>query len=331
MSPSSAPTGADRVPDPDADALAGRLRADVEALAAAIGERNAYRPGTLDAAAAHVARGFAAAGLAPRRLPVEIPDDPRFRCAPQTAWNVEAEKPGGDLAREVLVVGAHYDTKVATPTWYRDGPPLPDRPGTPGANDNASGVAALLALARRLADVPTRRTVRFVAFANEEPPFFRTAAMGSRVYSRSCTRDPARRVVGMVALDTIGCFSCRPRRKRIPLAGLVGLPDRPDYVAFLGNASSRGLARRSAAGFNAVSAVQARVIVFPAVSPLVAWSDDWSFWQEGVPAFTVTDTAFQRCDDYHELTDTADRLDYPAMAEVVLGLAAVVRALADLC
>jgi Zn-dependent M28 family amino/carboxypeptidase len=317
------------MPDPDSGALAGQLRADVEALAAAIGERNVYRPGSLDAAASHVGRGFAATGLATRRLPVEIPDDPRFRCAPQTVWNVEAEKPGGDLAREVLVVGAHYDSKVATPTWYGNGPPLPDRPGSPGANDNASGVAALLALARRLADVPTRRTVRFVAFAPEEPPFFQTAAMGSRVYARSCARDPAARVVGMIAVDTVGCFSRRPRRKRPPLAGLVGLPDRPDYVAFLGNASSWGLARRGAAVFNRVSSVKARAVSFPAVSRLVAWSDDWSFWQEGVPAFTATDTAFLRTDDYHEVTDTADRLDFAPMADVVLGLAAVVRALAD--
>jgi hypothetical protein len=318
------------MPGPGLDDLAGQLRSDVEALAAAIGERNVYRPGTLDAASAHVERGLAASGLSTRRLPVEIPDDPRFRCAPQTVWNVEAEKPGGDLAREVLVVGAHYDSKVATPTWYGNGPPLPDRPGSPGANDNASGVAALLALARRLAEIPTRRTVHFVGFVNEEPPFFQTAAMGSRVYSRSCARDLSSRVVGMVALDSVGCYSRRPSRKRIPLARLVGLPPRPDYVAFLGNASSLGLARRGAAVFNAISStVRARAVALPAVHRVVAWSDDWSFWQEGMPAFTATDTAFQRCGHYHEVTDTADRLDYPPMAEVVLGLAAVIRTLAD--
>jgi Zn-dependent M28 family amino/carboxypeptidase len=311
------------------DHPAVQLRADVEALSAAIGERNVYRPGSLDAAATHVERGFAATGLATRRLPVEIPDDPRFRCAPQTVWNIEAEKPGGDLAGEALVVGAHYDSKVATPTWYGNGPPLPDRPGSPGANDNATGVAALLTLARWLASLPMRRTVRFVAFVNEEPPFFQTAAMGSRVYARSCARDPEVRVVGMIAVDTVGCFSRRPRRKRVPLAGLVGLPDRPDYVAFMGNVSSRGLARRSAAVFNHVSAVKARAVSFPAVNRWVAWSDDWSFWQEGVPAFTATDTAFLRSDDYHEVTDTVDRLDSIPMAKVVLGLAAVVRALAD--
>ena len=309
--------------------LADQLRADVEALASAIGERNVYRPGSLDAAAGHVERGLAAAGLKTRRLPFDIPDDPRFGCGPLTVGNVEAEKPGGDLAREVVVVGAHYDSKVATPTWYGNGPPLPDRPGTPGADDNASGVAALLALARRLSNVPTRRTVRFVAFANEEPPFFQTDAMGSRVYARSCARDPAIRVVGMIAVDTLGCYSRRPRRKRIPLSGFVGLPDRPDYVAFLGNASSWGFARRGAAVFNRASEVKARAVSFPAVCRWVAWSDDWSFWREGVPAFTATDTAFQRSDDYHELTDTADRLDYAPMAEVVGGLGRVVEALAN--
>jgi Zn-dependent M28 family amino/carboxypeptidase len=319
----------DPEPDPETLALADRLRADVEALASSIGERNVYRPGSLDLAATHVERGFAATGLATRRLPVEVPDDPKFRCRPQTVWNVEAEKPGDDLAAEVLVVGAHYDSKVATPRWYRSGPPLPERPGSPGGNDNATGVAALLALAGRLAHVRTRRTVRFVAFPNEEPPFFQTAAMGSRVYARSCARDPAARVVAMIAVDTIGCFSRRPRRKRIPLSSLIGLPDRPDYVAFMGNAASWGLARRSASVFNRASDLRARAVVLPAVSRLVAWSDDWSFWQEGVPAFTATDTAFQRSDDYHEPTDTADRVEPVPMAHVVLGLAAVVQALAN--
>ena len=127
----------------------------------------------------------------------------------------------------------------------------------PRRNDNATGVATLLALARRLANIPTRRTIRFVAFANEEPPFFQTAAMAAAsTPDRAAREAPSVRVVGMGSGPHRSLLLATPERKRIPLSGLVGLPDRPDYVAFLGNASSRRLARRSAAVFNQVSAVK---------------------------------------------------------------------------
>jgi antitoxin component of MazEF toxin-antitoxin module len=309
--------------------LPDELRASVTMLASRIGERNCYRPEGLEAAAAWIESEFTSAGLAPRRLPVPVPGGPPFDCGAQTVWNIEAEKRGTTRPDEVIVIGAHYDSKVATAAWHDHGPPLPDRPGTPGANDNASGVATVLALARMLADVPTERTIRFVAFVNEEPPFFRTEAMGSRVYARSCAGDPSAHVVGMFTPETLGCYSERPHRKRWRIAGLAGLPDRSDYVAFLGNGASRRFLAECADVFRKHSPVAVRTAALPAVSSRVAWSDDWSFWQEGIPAFTVTDTAYLRSDDYHELADTADRLDYGPMAEVVWGLRCVVEALTD--
>jgi hypothetical protein len=314
----------------EARSLTDWLRADVGVLASQIGERNCFRPNRLEAAAAWIESQLTAIGLAPQRLPCPVPPGAPYHCGPCTAWNLEAEKRGAELAHEVVIVGAHYDSKVATPRWYSAGTPLPHQPGTPGANDNASGVAALLALARALADVPTRRTVRFVAFANEEPPFFQRPAMGSRLYARACARDRSSRIVGAVIAETLGCYSTQGRRtKRIPGAELLGLPDRPDYVAFLANWPSRFLMRAGASAFRRHASIAVRTVALPDFWGLAGWSDDWSFGREGIPAFAVTDTAFLRSDHYHELTDTPDRLDFEPFAEVVAGLAAMVEVLAN--
>lgn len=326
LRPTAAPTSK---PDLARADLAADLLASVRKLAREIGERNIYRPANLEAAAEWIETQFRATGLETRRLPVEIDANPRFGCPPTTVWNIEAVLDGRDRAREVLVVGAHYDSKVDTPQWYDNGPPRPERRGTPGANDNASGVAAMLALARLLAETASERTIRFVAFVNEEPPFFQTDAMGSRAYARTCANDSAHTVVAMLSLDTIGCYSRRPRKKRVPLAGLIGLPDRPDYVAFLSNWSSGRLARECAKVFRRHSTIAVRTLVLPVLCRPLAWSDDWSFWQEGIPAFAISDTAFQRSDAYHELNDTPDQLDYEPMAEVVWGLKHVIEAIAQ--
>jgi len=305
--------------------LADRLRDDVRHLSETIGERHAYRPEALEAAAVWIEGRFRALGYEVRRLPVEIPDGPPFHTGPMTVWNVEASRRGTTRPNDVLVVGGHYDSKVATPHWRAAGPPQPERVGTPGANDNASAVAGLLAIADHLAEAELESSLRLVAFVNEEPPFFRTDSMGSLVYARALAAEPETEVLGMISMDLIGCYSPQVRTKRIPGTGLVtGLPDRPDYVAFLSNRRSRGFAREVAATFRREGAVTVRTAAIPAVSGAVAWSDDWAFWQVGIPAFTVTDTAWLRHDHYHELSDTWDRLDYPVMAEVVWGLARTV-------
>ncbi len=305
--------------------LADQLRDDVRHLSETIGERHPYRPEALEAAAAWIEARFHALGYDVRRLPVGIPEGAPFHTGETRVWNIEASRRGTERPNEVLVVGGHYDSKVATPNWRAAGPPQPQRLGTPGANDNASAVAGLLAIAEHLAETEFRRTLRLVAFVNEEPPFFRTEAMGSLVYARALAAEPDTEVIGMISMDLIGCYSPQVRTKRIPGTGLVtGLVDRPDYVAFLSNRRSRHFAREVAAVFQERGAITVRTAAIPAVHRSVAWSDDWAFWQVGIPAFTVTDTAWLRHDHYHELSDTWDRLDYPVMAEVVWGLARTV-------
>jgi Zn-dependent M28 family amino/carboxypeptidase len=311
--------------------LPQELRTTVVKLATEIGERNCYRTNGLEAAAAWIEQQFGLAGLKLRRLPVAVPAGPPYDCGAMTVWNLEAEKPGTKRASEVIVVGAHYDTKVATRSWTGRGPPLVDERGTSGADDNASGVAALLAIARALANVSTERTIRFVAFVNEERPFYQTDAMGSVVYARRCRAVTNEFVVGMISLETLGCYSAQPHHKRFwfSFASLIGLPAKPDYVAFLSDRYSWRFVRECADVYRVHSPVPVRTLLLPSMGKLVAWSDDWSFWREGIPAFSVTDTAFLRHDHYHEISDTEEKLNYAPMADVVWGLRHVIERLAN--
>lgn len=305
--------------------LAAELRRSVTVLSEEIGERNLYRPAQYERARDWIVQELRSSGYGDVRLhPIQV-SAARFgltHLAPSgtaTAWNVEVILPGTDPAAGTIVVGAHYDSKVATPGWHDHGPVLSTALGTPGANDNASGVAAILSLARQLYGKRMRSTIRFVAFANEEPPFFQSDVMGSVVYARMLRREGVTNV-RMLTPETLGCYSPRLRRKRYSIVSLFGLVDRANYVAFLGNRSSDPWAREFAAVFARHARIEGRVLTLPEVAREVAWSDDWSFWQEGYPAFAVTDTAFLRHDDYHELNDTVDGIDFTPLADVVWAL-----------
>ncbi len=309
--------------------VALELRRMIEKLAGDIGERNLYRPANLERAQEWIESEFRRIGYRNvRRIPVHVKGRNFGLAEDVTAWNIEAILPGSDSERGTIVIGAHYDSKVATPGWHDHGPPVPHRLGTPGANDNASGVAAILSIAAQLKDTRLRESIRFVAFVNEEPPFYQTEAMGSFVYAKML-RDEGVRNVRMITPETLGCYSLRLRDKRYGIVSLFGLPDYPSYVAFLGNLDSEGWIKQVAEPFSRLSRIEVRTLVLPELSNKVAWSDDWSFWQAGFPAFAVTDTAFLRHDDYHELNDIPDNIDYSPMAEVVWALGLVVEKLAS--
>lgn len=290
-------------PAPDA---AARLRADVVALAGGIGPRDARRhPAALAKAASFVEAGLAAGtGRPVRRLP--------FRVAAGEVVNLEVALPGATEPAAVVVIGAHYDTV----------------PTTPGADDNASGVAALLELGRRLKGAKLPRTVRLVAFTNEEPPYFKTAQMGSLVYARAAA-SAGDRVVAMLSLETLGYYDPRPGSQSYPPGLGLLYPDRGDYLAFVGNTGSAALVKTAIEAFRGAVDFPAESIAAPAFVTGIDFSDHWSFWQAGFPqAVMVTDTAFMRNRHYHEPTDTPDRLDYARLARVVDGLEAVARRLA---
>lgn len=325
------PCGSGEVPDTDQTETF--LKAHVTHLADAIGERNAYKPGTMERSARYIEQTLEGMGYTVTRQAVDIPVSPDFRAVKdRTVYNLVATKKGTSPRPKTLIIGAHYDTKVGMGNWHDHGPARPARTGTPGANDNASGVAALLETARALAAVPTLHDVCLVAYANEEPPFYQTPSMGSVVHAKSAALHPGKeRIIGMIALETLGCYSPRVNKKRksAMAAGLAGLPDRCDYVAFMSTNTGRKLARSCAEEFSRLNRFPVRSAVFPYYTKGVSWSDDWAYMKEDIPSFAATDTAFLRCDDYHETSDTAEKLDYPQFAEVVQGLSKLVISLAN--
>jgi hypothetical protein len=287
---------------PEGEALAGDLRRDVERLAGEFMDRNWTDMEVYRKAADFIEGRFREAGL-----PVERAT---YQTETQTYENIVAEIPGPP--GKILVVGAHYDSL----------------PGSPAANDNGSGVAALLALAPRLAGSNPKHTIRLVAFANEEPPWFQGPGMGSRVYAARC-KEAGETILGMVSLETIGCYTDEEKSQHYPPPLSYLYPSTGNFIAFVGNISSRALVHRCIGTFREKASFPSEGAALPGWMEGVGWSDHWSFWQEGYPALMVTDTAPFRYEHYHTSQDTPDRLDYPRFARVVMGLEAVIRDLAE--
>lgn len=292
--------------------LAGRLEADVRALSVDIGERNAFTPGSMSRTVDWIDGRLREAGYTPERHAYQLGDGAPPSLAGREAENLVAEIPGTAKPEEVLVIGAHYDSVT----------------GSPGANDNASAVAALLALAEWFRERPQARTVRFVAFANEEPPFFMSGDMGSQAYASS-TRQRGERIGAMMSMDGIAYFSDEPGSQRYPAPGLDFIySSRGNFIGFVTRSRDANLLRDAIGAFRRQASVPSEGAALPGWLPGVSWSDHWAFWQHDYPAFLVTDTLPFRDPHYHTPGDTAERLDYQRLARVVHGLKAVVARLA---
>jgi len=189
-------------------------------------------------------------------------------------------------------------------------------------------VAGLLALARRFAGKPCGQTLRFVAFVNEEPPYFQTEEMGSLVYAKHC-KERGDKIAAMISLETIGYFSDEPGSQKYPSAGLgFFYPSKGNFIGFVGNTRSRSLLRSAVAAFKNERKLPCEGAALPAIIPGIGWSDHWAFWECGYPAIMVTDTAPFRYPHYHSSTDTPDKLDYDRFALVVSGMEKVIAELA---
>ena len=279
-------------------ALALRLERHVRVLATEIGGRSTRVPAGLERAADYVDAQLHAAGYVVQR---ETYDVRGVRCA-----NLVVERLGTVTPDEIVVVGAHYDSFL-------------DRPA---ANDNASGTAAMIELARIYATRPGPRTVRFVAFTNEEPPHFHQASMGSLVNARRA-RGRGDDVVAMMSLETIGYFDARAGSQQYPFPLSVFYPDRGDFIGFVSRVEDRALVRRTIRTFRARATLPSEGAALSYATG-VDFSDHWSFWKAGYPALMVTDSAFFRDDSYHTPRDTPEHLDYTAVTRVVRGLVHVV-------
>lgn len=280
--------------------LRDRLHAHVETLAGKIGERNIWQYCNLQRAVEYIEGTFKQAGLSTRLLPYES--------VGKQVFNIEAEVPGTEDPSGILIVGAHYDSLIHTC----------------GANDNGSGISALLELARLVNDSKSGKTIRFVAFVNEEPPFFKTSRMGSQVYAKQLL-DSGDRLVGMISLETIGYYTSEALSQKFPLPLLrLFYPERGDFLAFVGNIASGRMLKRCVKAFRQHGTFPSRGIIAPGWLTGVDWSDHWSFWKIGCPAVMITDTALFRYPYYHDAEDTPDKVDYDSLARVVAGLRAVI-------
>jgi Zn-dependent M28 family amino/carboxypeptidase len=278
-----------------------RLHRHVEALAGDIGERNVWRPHALEAAARYIEAELSALDYAVTAQ--------EYEAEGVTCRNLDVTVHG--KTKEIVLAGAHYDTV----------------PGSPGADDNASGVAGVIEIARALREAKPACTVKLVAFVNEEPPFFYFGEMGSKVYAEAARRrgDDIR---AMLSLEMLGCYSQERGSQDYPAFLKWFYPDRGNFIAFVSNLRSRGVLGELVRAFRAGSDFPAERLASPAIVPGVSWSDQLSFWRQGYPAVMVTDTAFYRYPHYHQPTDTPDRLDYASMARVVEGLARAIGVLA---
>jgi len=261
-----------------------RLRNHVKTLAISIGERSSSTPGSLDASLDYLESYLQRHGLAFARQSF----GPENRYA-----NLEVTIAGQSSAEKTLIVGAHYDSAV----------------GSPGANDNASGVALLLELARDLKDLRLEQDLRLVFFANEEPPYFKTPLMGSKVYA-DMLRQKSKEISCMISLETLGYYSDRKGSQRYPVPLNLFYPSTGNFVAVVGNLSSASTVRKTVSIMRQHSIMPVQGGAFPEFIPGISWSDHWSFWQAGFCGLMLTDTALFRFPFYHTSEDLPETLDY---------------------
>lgn len=272
------------------------LETTVRFLSEEIGQRSYLDLGKLNRTADFIEDALRSYGCDTTRQSLSYRDN--------TYFNIAAEVRGTSGKDEIIVIGAHYDTVI----------------GTPGADDNASGIAGLLELARLTCRSPLSRTVRFVAFTLEEPPVFMTSRMGSHVYARELKKQGTP-VLGMISLEMLGYYSDKRGSQLFPLPFFGWFyPEEGNFIAFVGNISSRSFTEKVKEAFKAVSPFPVESLNGISLIPGVDFSDHRSFWQFGFPAFMVTDTAFFRNPHYHAPGDRASTLDYDRMTEVVVSL-----------
>ncbi len=289
---------------PNQELIRAGLQRHVQALAGEIGVRSDETYPNVQRAAAYIERRLKDLGYTVLSQ--------EYTARNRSYRNIEATLPGvPGHAHEVVILGAHYDTAE----------------GAPGADDNASGVAGVLELARIFAQERQARTIRFVFFPNEEPPSFPTADMGSRQYA-TAARASNDQIVAMLSIESIGYYDLDKGSQRYPFPLNLAYPNVGDFIGFVSNLKSRSLLHRAIGAFRAHATLPTQGAAAPAWVPGVWWSDHWSFWRVGYPAIMITDTAPYRNPFYHTPQDTPDKLDYDRMARVVHGLTHVVRALA---
>ncbi|WP_166895167.1 M28 family peptidase [Massilia sp. CCM 8734] len=285
--------------------LPARLAGHVRAIAST--EHNTGTPAELEKAALYIEATLAAQGYTVRRDEYVF-DGHKVR---NLEVSISNTAPGKQPER-IYIVGAHYDSA----------------PGTPGANDNGSGTAAVLELARLLKGlVPAPgKELKFVLFVNEEPPYYNGPGMGSRRHARALKARGAN-VEAALILETIGYYSNASNSQRYPPGIGAFYPDQGNFIGFVSTLGSMGLVRRTVSAFRDASPFPAQALAAPSFVRGVTWSDHTSYNLEGYSAIMITDTATMRYPHYHTSADTPDKLDYASMSKVVEGMSSVIGAM----
>jgi hypothetical protein len=284
--------------------VSNHLERHIRTLAGHIGERNVWRPGSMESTADYIRQVLVGYGY-------EVASH-EFETYGRTVSNLEAVLPGATRPEGIVVVGAHYDTVL----------------NSPGANDNGSGIAGVLELARLFAGRRFPQTVRLVFFANEEAPFFYTSDMGSQRYARQA-RARGEKITAMLALETLGFYTEAGNSQQYPFPFSFFYPDQGNFIAFVGNLGSRNLVRQAIGLFRETTPFPSEGTAAPGWIAGVGWSDHRSFWQEGYPAIMLTDTAVFRYPHYHTPHDLPEHIDYGRLARVIMGIGMVVAGLAE--
>ena len=282
--------------DRQSEILRDALRKHVNALAVDIGPRTPATPYSLVGAAHYITSVFVSGGLSVREQYYEYDD--------QRVTNLLATVPETVGATAYYVVGAHYDTV----------------PSTPGADDNASAVAVMLELAGRVRQARLQTPVLFAAFTLEEPPAYLTGHQGSRIFVRSC-QSSGDCVFGALILEMVGYTA--PRQHYPFLRRWPGYPRQGNFIGIIGNWRSLRFGRFVLSGFRMNEELPVKSLFLPfdgRILPETRMSDHASFWDAGLPALMITDTAFFRNPNYHLPSDTIDTLDFTFMTELVKSL-----------
>lgn len=276
-----------------------KLKAHVVMLSQTFHPRDWSHWGNMERCADYIAMHFTHAGA--------VVESQRFDVNRKAYRNVIGRFGSGQGPK--IIVGAHYDSCG----------------DTPGADDNASGVAALLELAYLLGKSPTAQNIELVAYALEEPPFFNTEQMGSVIHAKSVV---GQQIKGVIVFEMVGYFSDEPGSQSFPSALLkMWYPNRGNFIGVVGPSDQGAWIKRVKVGMKGATDLPVYSIRAPAAIPGIDFSDHASYWPHKIQAVMITDTAFYRNEAYHQAEDTSDRLDYLRMSKVVVAVSAALRTL----
>jgi Zn-dependent M28 family amino/carboxypeptidase len=277
----------------EAGVLKENLRRHIQVLSFDIGERNLFKYENLEKAARYIKQELESLGYHLEEQVYSIGGKP-YR-------NLIATKKGINKKDKIIIVCAHYDS-----VW-----------GSPGADDNASAVAGLLELARLLCQDNLNKTIKFIAFTNEEPPIFMSHDMGSLRYAKEARRKKEN-IEAVLCLESLGFYSEKKNSQSYPLGLNFFYPDKGNFIGITSNFSSAPLLKKIVKEFKNNSSLPIEYLIAPIFfAPAISFSDNWSFWRFGYKAVMITDTAFYRNPYYHTAEDTPDKLNYASITEVI--------------